>query len=540
MLSATTICESPLRWFSESDSVVTQTIQQNKLPPLRFSVLAGSACFFWAFLAWLSVTPNQDILADAVQVQSLFADPRIVLSFPGQKHAGPIEYPFQLLAEWVAPGNFYVHTFPRVIFAFLTGFFTAKLFMQLFPNARQWSFLTAIAIGPAIMHGLSGPEGNSVGVWWLVGNYDTSWLLVVIGAFLLTRGVARDSKWLIFASGLSIGLGFFAHPNVMILIIPLGTLTLLLIRPGIRQLVSLLFGSIVGIFPAIISYLFFAGNNSWDPSHVPFFVRDFYLNALGLNGIPDYISVVLPYALGLPTSQTFFSATVQTAFTAVVLMAFLLTAVVGWFRALSIRVWPQPFVIISTAWLGAVVAIMLFVTFVDTVWFYATSLAIMFWITLGALPTVIKPRILAIGLTCALLTLEGISMLTHNRAYFTNFSENVRAKAEYQSQVRDQATILTDAGVEIIYGSYLDVIPIAYASSYNLRPISVRYNRFPLTDAEGSRILTVAVKAEPVGLWGEEGLAIAQSVCSPTDQILAADTKFNIYNCPGSGISGIG
>jgi len=33
--------------------------------------------FFWAFLAWLSVTPNQDILADAVQVQSLFAHPGI-------------------------------------------------------------------------------------------------------------------------------------------------------------------------------------------------------------------------------------------------------------------------------------------------------------------------------------------------------------------------------------------------------------------------------------------------------------------------------
>jgi len=33
--------------------------------------------FFLDFFNWLSVTPNQDILADAVQVQSIFAHPGI-------------------------------------------------------------------------------------------------------------------------------------------------------------------------------------------------------------------------------------------------------------------------------------------------------------------------------------------------------------------------------------------------------------------------------------------------------------------------------
>ncbi len=516
---------------------MTQTLQSRKLSPRNFAILAGLACFFWAFIAWLSVTPNQDILADAVQVQSLFADPRIVLSFPGQKHAGPIEYPFQLLAELIVPANFYVHTFPRVIFAFFTGFFTAKLFMQLFPNARQWSFLTAIAIGPAIIHGLSGPEGNSVGVWWLVGNYDTSWLLVVIGAYLLTRGVAKSSNWLILTSGLTIGLGFFAHPNVTILIIPLGTLTLLIVRPGIKHLAILTSGFAVGIAPALISYFFFVGNNTWDPSHKPFFVRDFYLNALGLNGIPDYISVMLPYAFGLPTSQTFISATAQSAFTCVILIAFVLTAIIGWIKALTARAWPQPLVIIATAWLGAILSIMLFVTFVDTVWFYATSLAIMFWITLGALPTVIKPRVLAIGLTSALLVLEGLSMITHNWTFYKNFGKNITTKVEYQTQIRDTAKALSDAGVGIVYGSYLDVIPIAYGSSYELRPISVRYNRFPLTEVEGSQSFSIAIKAEPSDPWGQEGLAIAQSVCSPEGEIVAATITYNLYDCLGSDIN---
>jgi hypothetical protein len=82
-------------------------------------------------------------------------------------------------------------------------------------------------------------------------------------------------------------------PNVIILTIPLETLTLLTIRVKVEDLAFLVFGFALGIIPSLISYFFFVGNNTWGPSRVPFFVRDFYLDALELNGIPDYISVVL-------------------------------------------------------------------------------------------------------------------------------------------------------------------------------------------------------------------------------------------------------
>lgn len=58
-----------------------------------FELAAGAACAAWAFAAWLTVVPNQDMLADGVQVQRLLQDPRIVLAFPGQKHGGVLEYP---------------------------------------------------------------------------------------------------------------------------------------------------------------------------------------------------------------------------------------------------------------------------------------------------------------------------------------------------------------------------------------------------------------------------------------------------------------
>ena len=70
----------------------------NFLKRIRFPLTSGLICFLWAFLAWLTVIPNQDILADGIQAQSVLTDPRIVLAFPGQKHGGPLEYPATLLA----------------------------------------------------------------------------------------------------------------------------------------------------------------------------------------------------------------------------------------------------------------------------------------------------------------------------------------------------------------------------------------------------------------------------------------------------------
>ena len=507
---------------------------QRKLSSTTFAAIAGIACFAWAFIAWLTVIPNQDMLADALQVQSLLRDPRLVLSFPGQKHAGPVEYPFQLLAELIAAANFYVHTFPRVIFAFLTGFFTAKLFLALFPQAKHWAFLVAIAVGPAIIHGLSGPEDNTVGVWWLVGNYDTSWLLTVSGTLLFIQGARKKSKWLIPLAGITIGLGFFAHPNIIILLIPLGTLTVLITRPEIRSVVLLLLGFWLGIIPSLISYLFFTGNNTWDPSRVPFFVRDLYLNSLGLNGIPDYISVVLPYAFGLPTSQFLFNGSVQSTITLALLMAFIFTAIIGWIQAVVRRTWPAPVVLLATSWVAAAIGIMFFVTFVDTVWFYATSLSVLFWVTVGALPTIVKPRVLALSLTSAILLLEAISMLTHNWTYLTNIPENTVKKADYQRDIRETARQLKEAGVDIVYGSYLDVIPISYGSSFELHPISVRYNRFPLRGLEVTSNYVVAIKSEATEPWAAEALDHFSALCPNFSKMTFNGSGYLVSSCLGS------
>jgi hypothetical protein len=174
---------------------------------------------------------------------------------------------------------------------------------------------------------------------------------------------------------------------------------------------------------------------------------------------------------------------------------------------------------------------------VDTVWFYANSLSIMLWLTIGALPSEVTPRSTALLLTWVLLLIEGGSTLTHNWSYLTKFPENFAAKAEYQQVLQQTSDKLQDEGVEVIFGSYLDVIPIAYGSSYALRPISVRYNRFPLTDTEQRDSYLTAFKLSPTDPWSQEAQEIVQSKCDFERSTSTVSGDFQLYMCPGSELS---
>ena len=113
-----------------------------------FPITAGFLAFAWAAIAWLSVIPNQDILVDGIQAQAFWHDPRFFLAFPGQKHGGPLEYPFTIVAEGIWPGNYFANAAIRPLFAFATGFTAALLFQRLFGEAPRWAFLLSVAFGP--------------------------------------------------------------------------------------------------------------------------------------------------------------------------------------------------------------------------------------------------------------------------------------------------------------------------------------------------------------------------------------------------------
>ena len=514
-----------------------------------FAIAAGAFCFIWALAGWLTVIPNQDMLADSIQVQSLLNDPRIVLAFPGQKHGGPLEYPILLIAEAIAPGNFYLHTVFRLGFAFLTGFFTAKLYLTLFPQARKWSFLVAIAVGPTIIHGLLGPEGNRVGVWWLQPNWDIAWLLVTCGAYVIARQlnalhptlvpsdarpISRRALVACAAGGLLFGLGIYAHPAISILAVPLASLVLIRFRISIVQGATAAGGVFVGLIPAGVSYLVNAHINTWDPSHGFFINVPMYGSNLGINGIPDYMLALLPYGLGLAPSGAFVPPAAQSILMWIFITICIAAAAIGIDRAWRTKSRLAPGVAIAVAWMIAALTMIVFATLVDPVWIYSSGLAILFWISVGVLPTAIPIRRVGLAATAFVLVVAAGSTFAHNAAWYADFPSRMAAKQAYLDDQRALATAIKAAGADYVYGSYSDAIPVGYASAYQLRTISISYNRFPLSEEERRAANVVAaVTTAPSDPAGVKALADVQGRCTEIDTRGNTDLgDFAIFRCP--------
>lgn len=513
------------------------------------SVAAGLLCFAWAFLGWLTVIPNQDILADGIQAQSLLTDPRIVLAFPGQKHGGPLEYPFTVLAEWIAPGNYFANAAVRPILAFVTGFLVAELFRVIFPRAPKWAFLTAIAVGPTIIHGMLGPEGNPVGVWWLQPNWDMAWLCVTAGALIVartTQGGATQRHWLMPAlGGLLVGLGFFAHPAITLLIVPLLTLVLLIARPKWKAIAVAATGAVVGVLPAVISYVVNSRVNTWDPSHGAFIAVDYYRDmggaVLGLTGIPDYMTALLPYGIGLAPSQILLPGAAQSVLMWVFVFVVITCAMVAVTRAVRQRRALTPGGAVATAWVVAMATMFAFITFVDPVWIYSSGMAILFWLSIGALPSFFtRPALRLVGAaaTGLLLAVVALSTITHNAAFYADVPARVSAKVAAMEGKQAIAAALEDAGVAVVFGSYYDAIPVGYASGGRLRTITNHYNRFPLTNQEQqAESIAVAVNVEPTDPWGDEAMQTIEQWCVPANTQPSPDAGvFRTFTCPPSAL----
>ena len=510
-----------------------------------FALSAGLFCFAWALLGLLTVIPNQDILADGIQAQSILKDPRIVLSFPGQKHGGPLEYPFTLLAEYFAPGNWYVNGAIRPVLAFATGFVVATLFLRLFPGAPRWAFLSAIAVGPAILHGLLGPESNPVGVWWLQPNWDMAWLLVLSGALILAcvlgtteehlvpSSTARRTLWSL-AAGLLVGLGFFAHPAISLLIVPLIGLVLLRCRWSARMVLTSTCGAIVGVVPAAISYVVNTEVNTWDPSHGAFIAIDYYLSmggsVLGLDGIPDYMRALLPYALGLEASSSPSVGKIQSALMWLFVLVILTSSAIAMLRVIRHRQRVSPAGAVALSWLIAFVTIFGFITFIDPVWIYSAGLSFLGLLTVGALPALV-PRC-GVGIVLAVAVIAGMALSTimHNGAFYGDVPSRIREKAEVMEANDRVANELVSAGVQYVYGSYYDVIPIGYASGSRLRTVTNHYNRFPVRrDEESLTPAVVAVPDESDDEWGREALGHIKAACQEAD---VRAKGFAVFVCP--------
>jgi len=506
-----------------------------------FALTSGIICLAYALFALMTVIPNQDILADAIQAQSILTDPRIVLAFPGQKHGGPLEYPAAVVAEWIFPGNYFANGLVRPFIAFFIGFVAAKLFVVLFQGAPKWAFLLSVLSGPTVMHGLIGSEENPVGVWWLQPNWVLGWLFTVSGAYAVAMALRSvDQKsWSVrityLAGGLLIGLGFYSHPAIILLIVPLMVLVLLRGKLRIMGTIIALTGAFLGVIPAAISYVVNAGVNTWDPSHGAFISWSYYKSIgsaiLGLDGRSEPAAGLLPFGFGLPPTTEVIPGGLQSFYIAFLLALIVLGSVVGIRRSLKSREPLGALGAISVSWASLVAMQFLFVTFINPVWLYSASYTILFWLTVGAIPVLFTPKWLAATLASLIIAVEALSLVSHNWTYFTSGPSALNEKIRVMDEKIRIAGELESEGVYAVFGSYYDAIPIGYASGSNLRTLTNRYNRFPLTESELKLdAVRIAINGSPTDEWGDESLAHVQKECSLS--VVPAVDNFEVWECP--------
>ena len=89
-------------------------------------------------------------------------------------------------------------------------------------------------------------------------------------------------------------------------------------------------------------------------------------------------------------------------------------------------------------------------------------------------------------------------------------------------------------GAEYAYGSYYDVLPLAYGSKGRIRAVSSTYNRFPITDERTPQRILVAVNSEPKDEWGVTSLERVSRECRKVSSFISSeDRRIFILRCPG-------
>ena len=109
------------------------------------------------------------------------------------------------------------------------------------------------------------------------------------------------------------------------------------------------------------------------------------------------------------------------------------------------------------------------------------------------------------------------------------FLTGAQVKAEQVAEVKQVASAISDVGVKYVFGDYWEVLPIAYASSTSLHPISYNFNRFPLDVADVGEEIVVAVTPGTIALpfgrdsWNlsADSLALVDRECAPVPDITA-------------------
>lgn len=467
----------------------------------------------WSGYAFAVVRVNADILAEAIQVQRWLADPFWVVSYPGQLHGGIVEYPIIALAETLAPGNVYVLTLARILYVPLVGVLLASCFSMAQPHRSLWPFAIAAAVSPAVLHGFR----------MISDIYPSAWLLSALGLWLIFRwssGRIQRIAWLV-AGGVLIGLGIYQHASAAVLSIPLLVFAGVQWRVRVRQGLWVMAGIVLGLIPMGLAMFAQPGK---DVVYRP--ERSGLPDVLGVLGLDrgelGWREAMLPNGLGIAHADSTFLDLgwgVQWWINLIAVLFVVAVVVVGVLLRRSALGW---------MWLAALAVLVGLVLFVPPIWYYGTPVGFLLWFSVGFAP-VLLPRMaewMVIAVVLAISTGFSFAQVWNSHPRFLT---GAQVKAEQVAEVDEVASAISDAGVEYVFGDYWEVLPIAYASSMSVHPISYNFNRFPLDPAEVGEEIVVAVTPGTIALpfgrdsWdlSADALALVDQECAPVPDITA-------------------
>ena len=500
-----------------------------KAEPRRAGPLAivALSLLAWSTYAYAVARVNADILAEAIQVQQWLADPFWVWSYPGQVHGGIVEYPLIALAEILAPGNVYALTLVRILYIPLAGVLLASCFMMAQPRRSLWPFAIAAAVGPAVLHGFR----------MISDIYPSAWLLSALGVWLIFRGACGRSvrKASLIVGGVLIGLGLYQHASAAVLSIPLLVFAVAKWRMPLRRGLWVVVGIGVGLVPMALALFGQPGKEVVyrpERSGLPD-----VLGALGLDrGELGWREAMLPNGLGVVhADSTFLDLGWGVQWWVNLIAAVFVSALV--IAGVLVRRSP-----LGWMWLSTIAVLVGLVVFVPPIWYYGTPIGFLLWFSVGFTP-VLLPRFAewsVIGLVMVISA--GFSFAQVWNAH-PRFVTGAQVKADQAAEVAETASGISDAGVEFVFGDYWEVLPIAYASSLAVHPISYNFNRFPLKPGQYAEDIVVAVTPGTVALpfgrnaWttSSEALMLVDQACTPLPDITARlPDDVSAHLCPTS------
>lgn len=468
------------------------------------NLFAFFALLMWSGYAFATARVNADILAEAIQVQIWLNSPFWVWSYPGQLHGGVLEYPVIALAETLAPGNVYVLTSLRIFYVPLTGVFLATCFALAAPQRSLWPLAVATAVGPAVLHGFR----------MISDIYPSAWLLSAVGLWLIFRWASGSRSrigWPL-AGGLLIGLGIYQHASAAVFAIPLVVFAIIHWRRRIRDLAPVVVGGVVGLLPMAVAMVGQPDKEIvYRPERIGF---PNIIGALGLNpGDLGWRDAMLPNGLGIAHANSSFLNLGWAAQWWVNLVGLLFVVAVVLVGVLVRRS------AVGWMWLTALAMLVGVTLFIPPIWYYGTPLGFLLWFSVGFAPVLFSrlSEWVVVGIVLTIGAGFSFAQVWNSHPRFLTGAE---VKAQQASEVEGIAQGIQDSGVEYVFGDYWEVLPIAYASSGDVHPISYNYNRFPLDSSEVGQEIVVAVTPGTIALpFGHESWTLSGDALTLVDEV---------------------